>query len=247
MNTGRTKPSKQNRLLAALLPADFSLLTTDLKEVPLSRGTMLHEEGQLVSHVYFPHSGMISLLAVMPEGDAIETATVGREGVVGATSGKGPPRAFSRAVVQVAGIASRITVPRFQIAVGRSDGITNLVTRYHEALMAQVQQSAACNAIHQVEARLCRWLLQVRDRVDSDTLPLTQEFLSQMLGVRRTTVTAVAGALQATGLIRYHRRGQIDILDRKGLEEAACGCYEIVRQQMDPFVPKDEVPSDAAD
>jgi CRP-like cAMP-binding protein len=239
MIAGRSEPNKRNCLLATLRLAELSLLKDNLKEVALDQGTMLHEEGELIEHVYFPHSGMISLLAVMPEGEAIETATVGREGVVGATSGQRPHRAFSRAVVQVAGAASRITISRFQAAVRQSEVITDLVTRYNEALLAQVQQSAACNALHQVEARLCRWLLQVRDRIESDSLPLTQEFLSQMLGVRRTTVTAVAGTLQATGLIRYHRRGHIDILDRRGLEETACGCYEIVRQQMKQFVSED--------
>jgi CRP-like cAMP-binding protein len=172
---------------------------------------------------------MISLLAVMSDGQGIETATVGSEGVVGAMSGFGIRRGFTRAVVQAPLVASRISCTQFQAAIQKSEA--NLIVNYNELLLAQIQQTAACNALHATESRLARWLLQTRDRIDSDVLPLTQEFLSQMLGVRRTTVTLVARQLEQAGVIK-NRRGRIIVMDRKGLEDMACECYAIVRDQM---------------
>jgi CRP-like cAMP-binding protein len=168
----------------------------------------------------------------MRQGDAIETATIGYEGAVGSFAGLGQRRSHTRAVVQVAGSATRIAAPHFRKAVQDSDAVCKIVVRYGEMLLIQVQQTAACNALHAVEARLSRWLLQARDRLDSNTIKLTHEFLSQMLGVRRTTVTVVANVLQQAGLIRYHR-GQIEIVDRQGLEARACECYEAIRRQID--------------
>jgi CRP-like cAMP-binding protein len=227
----------ENYLLAALPPADLSLIKPHLREMRFERGVSLQEPGAEINHVYFPHSGMISLLVVMPEGEAIETATIGREGVVGAMSGLGPRHAFTGAIVQVTGTTSRIATSRFRTAVKQSDVIREVVLRYNDLLLGQVQQLAACNALHGVEARLCRWLLQTRDCIDSDTIPLTQEFLAQMLGAGRTTVTLTARKLQAMGLIRY-RRGRIDLLDPHRLEETACACYEIVRRQIDQNIQK---------
>jgi CRP-like cAMP-binding protein len=234
--SSRAEPVRRNRLLALLPPADFSLLAPHLKEVPIERGAVLHEPGDQILHVYFPHSGMISVVAVMRDGDAVETATVGREGAIAASAGLGARIASARAIVQLPGMASRISTLRFGEAVDQSLGLRDLVVQYNEVLLAQVQQSVACNALHDVEARLCRWLLQTRDRMDSDTLPLTQEFLAQMLGVRRTTVTLVARILQSAGMIRY-RRGQIEICDRIALEEGACECYLAVRQQIEQVFP----------
>jgi CRP-like cAMP-binding protein len=232
----RSGPSGQNRLLVALQPADFSLLKPHLKELALEQGVLLHEQEDRVAHAYFPASGMISLLTVMGDGRAIETATVGREGAVGAMSGLGPAHAASRAVVQVAGTASMIATVRLQEAVAQSDHLRNVILQYKETLLAQVQQTAGCNALHKADARLARWLLQTRDRIDSDLIPLTQDFLSEMLGVRRTTVTLVAGRLQKAGLIRY-RRGHVEILDRSGLEQTACECYGILRRRTDRALP----------
>jgi CRP-like cAMP-binding protein len=197
---------------------------------------MLQEQGEPIERVYFPNSGMISLVAVMRHGNAVETATVGREGAVGAMSGLGPRRAFTRAVVQMAGTAFQIATTKFQSIVEQSAAIRDIVVRHNEVLLAQVQQSAACNALHEAEARFCRWLLQSRDRSDSDVVPITQEFLAQMLGVRRTTVTLVAQSLQDKGLLRY-RRGRIEILDRDGLEARACECYEVVRREIEQYLP----------
>jgi CRP-like cAMP-binding protein len=232
----RSHSGRRNRLLAALPLADLALLTPYLKEVSLEQGTVLQEQGERIEEVYFTHEGMISLLAVMRQGDAIETATVGREGAVGSLAGLGPRRSYTRAVVQVAGRASRIAAGRFCKAAGESQAIRDSIVRYGEMLLIQVQQTAACNALHDVEERLSRWLLQARDRVDGNTIRLTHEFLSQMLGVRRPTVTVVARMLQDAGLIRYHR-GHIEIVDRRGLEARACECYAVIRQQIDKITP----------
>ena len=240
MPLNRTHSGRRNRLLAALPPADLALLTPHLKDVTLEQGAVLQEQGERIDQVYFPHEGMISLLAVMQQGEAIETATMGREGAVGSLAGLGPRRSHTRAVVQVAGTASRIAAGRFCKAAEESQAIRDSIVRYGEMLLIQVQQTAACNALHDVEERLSRWLLQARDRVDGNTIRLTHEFLSQMLGVRRPTVTVVARMLQDAGLIRYHR-GHIEIVDRRGLEARACECYAVIRQQIDKITPAPKV------
>jgi CRP-like cAMP-binding protein len=232
----RPLSSKRNRLLAALPAADLALLLPHMKDMILEAGAVLQEQGERVEEVYFPHDGIVSLLAVMQQGDAIETATVGREGAVGTLSGFGQRRSHTRDVVQVAGSASRIPAARFRKAAEESQAVRDVIVRYGEMLLVQVQQTAACNALHDVEARLSRWLLQARDRVDGDTIKLTHEFLSQMLGVRRPTVTVIARSLQDAGLIRYHR-GHIEILDRRGLEARACECYGVIRRQIDEVTP----------
>jgi CRP-like cAMP-binding protein len=223
-------------LLAALPAADLTLLTPHLKPIALTQGIVLQEQGEAIEEVYFPNDGIISLLAVMRQGNAIELATIGFEGAVGSLSGLGPRRSHTRAVVQVPGYGQRIPAARFRKAAEQSDAIRNICVRYGEMLLIQVQQTAACNALHPVEARLCRWLLQARDRLQSNIIQLTHEFLSQMLGVRRTTVTVVANSLQLAGLIRYHR-GQIELVDRDGLEARACECYEAIRRQLDQVTP----------
>ena len=227
---------RRNLLLAGLPAKDLALLAPFLKEVDLKQGVILQEQGERIEQVYFPHDGIISLLAVMRQGEAIETATIGYEGAVGSFAGFGLRRSLTRAVVQVAGTASRIAATRFRKAAEESEPVCRIVMRYGEMLLIQVQQTAACNALHAVEARLSRWLLQARDRLDSNRIQLTHEFLSQMLGVRRTTVTVVAHTLQQAGVIRYHR-GQIEILDRAGLEARACECYEAIRRQIHQVAP----------
>ena len=230
---------RRNRLLAALRPSDMATLLPHLKEVELEQGVLLQEQGEPIERIYFPNSGMISLLAVMQQGNAVETATIGREGAVGAMAGLGPRHAFTRAVVQMPGTAAQITTGKFQTVVAASPSIRDIIVRHNEVLLAQVQQSAACNALHEAEARFCRWLLQSRDRSDGDVVPITQEFLAQMLGVRRTTVTLVAQSLQDAGLLRY-RRGRIELLDRDMLEERACECYGIVRRTIEQHLPPAE-------
>jgi CRP-like cAMP-binding protein len=158
----------------------------------LERGVMLHDVGEEIEHVYFPHTGMVSLVAVMRSGATVETATIGRGGVIGVSTGLGARWTFGRAVVQLPGIAAWISGAQFHAAANQSQAIRDLIVRYNDLLLAQVQQSVACNALHALEARLCRWLLQTHDCTDGNVIPLTQEFLGQMLGVRRTTVTIAA-------------------------------------------------------
>jgi len=227
----------RNRLLAALPPKDFSLIASDLKDIDLAQGVVLQEAGEPVEHVYFPQTGMISLLAVMQDGREVETATVGREGGVGTITGLGSRVSPHRSVVQIEGSASRIPAAKFQAAVNASAAIRDIAVRYSDSLMMMVQQSAGCNALHNLESRLCRWLLQTRDRNDSNQIPLTQEFLAQMLGVRRTTLTLIAQGLQSDGLIRY-RRGHIEIVNRSGLEARACECYGVIRRQSEAVFPQ---------
>lgn len=213
-----------NRLLASLSGGDFNRLSSSLRNVSLVQGTLLHEAGDEVEHIYFPHTGMISLLAVMNDGKAIETATVGREGAVGAMAGLGLHAALERAVVQLPLVASKIRAASFRKAVQGSTPLRDLVIASNQVLLAQVQATAACNALHEVEERLCRWILQTRDRNESDVIRLTQEFLSQMLGVRRSSVSEVARRLQKARLIRYSR-GTVEIINRKALEAGSCECY----------------------
>jgi CRP-like cAMP-binding protein len=221
-----------NRFLAMLPPHDFALLAPQLRTITLERGVMLHDVGEEIEHDYFPHTGMVSLVAVMQNGATVETATIGRAGVIGASAGLGAYSTFARAMVQLPGTAAWLSAARFHAAASQSQAIRDLIVRYNDLLLAQIQQSVACNALHTLEAKLCRWLLQTHDCVDGHVIPLTQEFLGQMLGVRRTTVTIAARVLQSAGLIRY-RRGHIQILDRKALEEIACECYAVVRQNAD--------------
>jgi CRP-like cAMP-binding protein len=229
-----------NRLLAALDQADLTQLTLHLEKLPLPQNLILQEQEAPVEKVYFPLSGVISLISVMENGQVVETAMVGREGAVGAFGGLGPWNAFTRAVVQLPGMAVVIPVSSFQTVVAQRERIRNLILRYKEALLAQVQQTAACNALHTLEERLARWLLQALDRADDPELPLKQEFIAQMLAVRRTTVTVVASKLQEAGMIRY-RRGHIAILDRSRLEETACECYGTIRRRIEAvFTPQFE-------
>jgi CRP-like cAMP-binding protein len=219
-----------NQLLATLPRKELQALASSMVSVELAQGVVLFEPGEDVDQVHFPVSGMVSLVVVMQDGKAVETATVGREGVVGAMAGLGVHRSNVRAIAQLPASAFRISASHWRKAAESSKPITDLCIQYNEALLDQARITAACNALHLVEARLCRWLLQTRDRVGSDTLTLTQEFLSEMLGVRRTSVTEVARKIQARGAIRYSR-GVIRILDLKALKELSCECFETLREQ----------------
>jgi CRP-like cAMP-binding protein len=219
----------KNRLLAALNSEDFALLAPHLSSIELDKGRLLYEPGDLYTSVYFPTDGVISLLTLLESGEAIENASIGREGALGLLVATGPRESLSRAIVQVPGRALRTPIAPVQELWRRSSGFRDLVARHHQAVHAHAIQSVACNALHSVEARFCRWLLACRERIDTDSVNLTQEFLADMLGVQRTTVTAVAQSMQNKGLIRY-RRGVVDILDRQGLEAAACECYGAVKR-----------------
>lgn len=225
-----TTSALANRLLASLPHADFESLNSHLTIVPMAQGFLLFDVDQEVDQVYFPLSGMVSLLVVLKNGNAVETATIGREGVVGAMAGLGLHKSRVRAVIQLASAVARIPAPQFRKVIASSTAIGNLCIRYNEALLSQARVTAACNISHSVEARFCRWLLQCRDRAESDTVPLTQEFLSEMLGVRRTSVTEVAIKMQGAGAISY-TRGIIKIVDLQKLEDISCECYETLRRE----------------
>jgi CRP-like cAMP-binding protein len=218
-----------NKLLAALPRNDFQLLLAHLALVQFAQGDVLYEAGAEVDQVYFPVSGMISLVVVMRDGRAIETATVGREGVVGAMSGLGLHTMKVRAIAQLPTFAGKISSTALRKVAVDSKPAADLCVKYNEVLLTHARVTAGCNALHKVEARFCRWLLQTRDRAQSDTLTLTQEFLSEMLGVRRTSVTEVAQKIQETGAISYSR-GVIKIIDLDALKTISCECYETLRE-----------------
>jgi CRP-like cAMP-binding protein len=229
-----------NRLLAALSPRDFVVLEPHLKSIRLTRGQVLFEPGDDVATTFFPCAGaMVSLLVVTRDGREVEAATIGREGAVGGIVSDGHKPAFGRAVVQIAGAALSIQTSDLEAAKAGSPRFADLFSRYADVLLAQMMQSVACNALHRVDERCARWLLASQDRTGDDIVHLTQEFLAEMLGVQRTTVTAVTSGLQARGLIRT-RRGRIEILDRPGLERAACECYAAVEAHFAALLP--EVP-----
>jgi CRP-like cAMP-binding protein len=196
----------------------------------LGRGTVLTEAGEETENVYFPHSGMLSLQAVMKDGRGIETATVGREGVVGAMAGLGVYISNVRVVVQLQAEVTKIAAVRFRKATTGSNSLQNLCFSYNEILLSQARITAACNAVHVIEARFCRWLLQTADTAGSDTIALTHQFLAEILGVRRTSVTEVTKKAERSGAIQ-HSRGEITIVDRQILERLSCECYATLLAQ----------------
>jgi CRP-like cAMP-binding protein len=229
------RPPK-NRLLAGLRPAEYEKLRPDLEPVELSLRMVLHEVDRPVEHVYFAERGVLSMLNHAEDGRAIEVGTIGPEGFVGLPALYDAVSTPSTALVQVPGNGFRLAVAPFRRALRESPPFFALLMRYAQAFLNQVAQSAACNRLHSVEERCARWLLQTQDRVDGDAgFPLTQEFLAQMLGVRRPTVSIAAGMLQQAGIIEY-MRGRIRILDRERLEAASCECYGVIRREYDRLV-----------
>jgi Crp-like helix-turn-helix protein len=222
----------ENRILNSLPQNIFAALEQHMKTASLSFGEVIAETDQLVRHVYFPHQCVVSLVVEMEVGDMIETAMVGRDGVANATAALDGKIALHRGVVQVAGDASVISPDTLRNIANDFEPFRSVLIRHEQVLLAQAQQSAGCNASHTVESRMCRWLLRIRDLTQSDSMKLTQEFLAQMLGVRRTSVTLVAGTLQRAGLIRQ-RRGSIEIVDAEAMESAACECYAKVRSHYE--------------
>jgi CRP-like cAMP-binding protein len=225
MATNR-RVSSDNKLLAALPRTQFDRLAPHLLSEALVQGVVLREPGEKFDQVYFPHGGMLSLLVVMRnEEKAVETATVGREGVVGGMTGLGHPKSAVRVVVQLPMMVSTITAIKFREVAKQSDAIRDMCLHFNEVLLLQARITAACNVLHPAEARFCRWLLQSADRAGGDTVDLKQEFLAEMLGLQRTSVSDVAAKIQALGVIIYSR-GRIKIVDRPALEHLSCECYE---------------------
>ena len=221
----------KNRILRQLSADELKSVRPWLTPVQLQANTMLLEQGAAIDHIYFPVSGMVSLLVVMQTGEAIETGIIGAEGLLG---GDAPLNGHlsTQATVQLDGAALRMPRAEFVDAYYAHPHLRNLVDRYQAILLMQARQNGACHALHSVRGRLCRWLLQSEDMIGSASFTLTQEFLSHMLGVRRNTVSVEAHALQEAGLIRY-ARGHITILNREGLEDCACECYSAIRAETD--------------
>jgi CRP-like cAMP-binding protein len=219
-----------NLLLASLPPENLAALVPHLRVAHLPHETVLFEAGDTINSIYFPHTGIVSIVVDLPTGEMIETAMIGRDSLAGGSAAIDDDIALNRAVVQVAGVASVVDVALFRGIAHQSHNFQATLARHRQFILAQAQQSAACNAAHTLEARLSRWLLRCHDLLGSDDIPLTQEFLGEMLGVRRTSVTVVAGALQQAGFIRY-RRGHIQVIDREALQESACECYETIKKQ----------------
>jgi CRP-like cAMP-binding protein len=217
--------------LQSLSRGDLELLRPHLRDVKLIHSAVLFDAGSEIDRLYFPHSGVISLVVALAGGDMIEAGMIGRDGVAGTSAALDGAVSLNRAVVQIPGAGSSIEIQPMRAAVAASKSLRIKLYQHDQMLLAQAQQSAACNAKHQIEERLSRWLLRTRDLVGSDSIELTQEFLAQMLGVRRTSVTLAASHLQAVNLIKY-RRGHIQVLNLDGLEDASCECYEAVKTQV---------------
>lgn len=221
-----------NKLLVALPNSEYERLFPKLQPVSLPFTQRLYEQNEPIEYLYFINRGVVSMLNIMEDGGAIEVATVGNEGFIGIPLLLGAERSPLEAFVQIPGDALRIKADVFKREITPGSPSYNLLLRYTQALIDQLGQSAACNRLHSIEERCCRWLLLTQDRVGSDEFPLTHEFLAQMLGVRRASVSIVAAVLQKAGLISYHR-GKMMIVDRKGLEAGACECYQVIKAEYD--------------
>jgi CRP-like cAMP-binding protein len=231
-----THDPRRNHLLAALPPDDFERLKPHLVRVPLTLGEALYESGVMLRHVYFPTDSIVSLLYVMADGSSAEIAVVGNEGVIGVSLFMGGETTPSRAVVQSAGHAYRLTGQLLKEEFTKAGAMQRLLLRYTQSLLTQMAQTAVCNRHHSLDQQLCRWLLLSLDRLSSNELTMTQELIANMLGVRREGVTDAAGSLQRAGLIQYSR-GRITVLDRPGLEARTCECYAVVKRESDRLLP----------
>lgn len=220
-----------NLWIAALDPQDRQRVEPHLTPRRFTQGQMLYDAGEEVGEVWFPLQGLVSLMTLLDEDRTVETAAIGREGLVGVTCGPLNARASSRAVAQSDGLAVCLDNALFAEALENSQAMRQALSRFTESLFAQVQQTAACNAQHRLDERLARWLLTIHDRSDDERLNLTQSAIAGMLGVRRATVSEVGASLEGRGLIR-RGRGWVEVLDRPALESAACGCYRTMSNVM---------------
>lgn len=224
-----------NRLLSAVPEAELALIGPELERVPLQTRMVLQEPEQPLTHVWFPCSGVASMLSQMIDGAVVEVATVGREGMVGISTILEADRLAQLVFVQIPGEGYRLPVERFRQLADRLPSLRRLMLRYAGTLVTQIAQGSACNRLHDIELRCARWLLMSHDRVDGDCFQLTHDFLAQMLGVTRPSVTIAAGILQKAGLIRY-QRGEVTILNRAGLEDAACECYRVITDEFSQLI-----------
>src|SRR6202161_2028597 len=224
-----------NRLLDALETASRKRIDPHLEAVKFKLGAVVCDAGGLLKHAYFPEGAVLSLLTVLENGSAIETANIGREGAFGLFAAMYSRVSFNRCLVQMEGAMVRCPIELLRSEFKRSEHVRDLFVSYSETLLSQVQQTVACNAMHTTEEKMCRWLLMMHDRAEGEVLTYTHEFLSHMLGANRKSVTLAALSMQANGLISY-RRGKIRVVDRAGLEQASCECYAIVRERFDAFL-----------
>jgi CRP-like cAMP-binding protein len=222
----------KNHLLAALPDEDYQRLLPHLEEVQLPLRKVLYEPGETPSAVYFPNHAMVSLVATMEDGATVEVGLVGIEGVIGLPIVLGGRATVYQAIVQLPGTGVKLDADVFRAEFERGECLQRLVLLYTQALLTQVSQNAVCNRLHTIDERLARWLLSVQDSLEADELPLTQEFISQMLGTRRASVTVSAGSLQEQGVISYSR-GKITILNRERLRGKSCECYNVIRSEFD--------------
>ncbi|EIM24430.1 Crp/Fnr family transcriptional regulator [Microvirga lotononidis] len=227
---------RKNWLLAAVAPEDCAALEPHLELVQLPRGQILYEPGAVMHHIYFPHEAVISLVNLMEDGGLVEVGVFGREGASSLNGALATREAFGRYVVQMPGTASRIGFRYLDEVRSTSPRLLQVLTNYGEALLAHTFQTVSCNAVHGIEARCCRWILSMDDRADGHVLPLTHEFLAEMLGVQRSSVSVVTRTLQMAGLIQQGR-GSITVTDRAGLEETVCECYGKIRSIYQRLLP----------
>ena len=227
-----TKNVRQNQLLAAMPEAEWKRWLPNIKTVDLPLGKVLYEPGATLSHVYFPTTAIISLLYVLENGASAEIAVVGNEGLIGIALFMGGDSTLNRAVVQSAGKGFMLPAQAMKDEFNRGGAVMHLLLRYTQALITQMSQTAVCNRHHSLDQQLCRWLLLSLDRLEGSELVMTQELISNMLGVRREGVTEAALQLQSAGLIKYSR-GRISVLDRPGIEKRSCECYAVVKKEYD--------------
>jgi CRP-like cAMP-binding protein len=229
------RAERHNQLLGALEPDVRGRIDPHLEAADFKLGDVVCEAGGTLRHAYFPEGGVLSLLTVLENGDAIETANIGREGAFGLFAAMYSRVSFNRCIVQLSGPMVRCRIEVLAAEFGRDERVRNLFVSFSETLLSQVQQTVACNALHTTEEKMCRWLLMMHDRAEGEYLVYTHEFLAHMLGANRKSITLAAQSLQAAGLISY-RRGKMQIVDRPGMEKASCECYAIVKARFDAFL-----------
>jgi CRP-like cAMP-binding protein len=228
-------PHKKNQLLGALENASRERIKPHLERVDLQLNAVVCEAGGALAHAYFPEGCVLSLLTVLENGSAIETANIGREGVFGLFSAMYSRVSFNQCLVQLTGPLLRCPIEILQFEFDHSAHARNLFVSYSETLLSQVQQTVACNALHSISERMCRWLLMMHDRAEGEDLAYTHEFLASVMGANRKSITLAAQAMQSAGLIKYSR-GAIQVVDRQALEMASCECYGIVKERFDAFL-----------
>jgi CRP-like cAMP-binding protein len=225
----------RNQLLGSLELSTLRRIKPHLEPVPLKLEAVVCDAGGTLRHAYFPEGSVLSLLTVLESGAAIETANIGREGAFGLFAAMYSRVSFNRCIVQLTGNMVRCPIEILQEEFRRSEYVRDLFVSYSETLLSQVQQTVACNALHTTEERVCRWLLMMHDRSEGEFLTYTHEFLADILGVNRKSITLAAQVIQAAGLINY-RRGKMQVLDRTGLEAASCECYAVVKARFEEFL-----------